>query len=613
MMVDARPDYGPESTNVRMGVSISAALGHINNYMHPQAIIVDTKHEEHFFLDSISAKSSALQRTLICLPPRTDQSMLWLTRLDSASLSAYNTVNINIVVHAQPSAAGSLIRLLQSLSNADYFDSSIPRLSIELPHDIDDDVTSYLADHFKWPPTSDSDSRQFDLHKRVSAGGVSPKHSSVRFLESFWPVNRYLDHVLVLSPRIELSPLFYHYLKYALLEYKYSLEAANTASHHDSLLGIALSTPHTYLNDSAVFIPPKHFQIRADTPGPSFLWHTPSSEAALYFGDKWVNILDFASKSLVSTKEHLKEVATTYPAWLEHIYTFSRTRGYSMLYPQPAGAALAVVHNDLYIPPEEYTLTHSVPEMGVESDDFTADPATHLSLKQDEDAPARGNLLEMLDEQLLTSVQLLPILSADGRGLNVNDVRMEAETFSRFFRREVGECKTAVPADKKLIKLDTSYLFCNDGEDRFALDTVPKAGQGTPGPGQPALNQPAKPASDLRSPKNAAIVDYMATEGSGGGVVGPGGSASTEESVEADDSELAAQDQKPQSKQPAAVVKEPIPGHVKEAERAALANIVEHHIGDSSSPKIDDSTENWVDAQVKQNLANNYKKYGDGA
>lgn len=32
----------------------------------------------------------------------------------------------------------------------------------------------------------------------------------MRFLESFWPINPKYSHVLVLSPQVEVSPLFFH-------------------------------------------------------------------------------------------------------------------------------------------------------------------------------------------------------------------------------------------------------------------------------------------------------------------------------------------------------------------------------------------------------------------
>lgn len=87
-VLDARPDFGPESTDFRMEVSSAAALGHINNYMHPQAVIVDNSGtEEEYFLIGIKDRSIELGRTLIELPDNAEQSLMWLLRLDSFSLN----------------------------------------------------------------------------------------------------------------------------------------------------------------------------------------------------------------------------------------------------------------------------------------------------------------------------------------------------------------------------------------------------------------------------------------------------------------------------------------------------------------------------------------------
>lgn len=71
-----------------MEVSSSAGLNHINNYMHPQAIIVDSSgEEEEFFLRAFRERANAMGTSLIELPKNAEESLMWLTRLDYASLS----------------------------------------------------------------------------------------------------------------------------------------------------------------------------------------------------------------------------------------------------------------------------------------------------------------------------------------------------------------------------------------------------------------------------------------------------------------------------------------------------------------------------------------------
>lgn len=88
MKLDARPDYSVQSTDYRMEVSCGAALNHINNFMHPQSVIVDGSHvEDQFFLTGIRKKANSLDKTLIELPKNAEQNLMWITRLDSNSLS----------------------------------------------------------------------------------------------------------------------------------------------------------------------------------------------------------------------------------------------------------------------------------------------------------------------------------------------------------------------------------------------------------------------------------------------------------------------------------------------------------------------------------------------
>ncbi|KFY22900.1 hypothetical protein V493_06255 [Pseudogymnoascus sp. VKM F-4281 (FW-2241)] len=478
-MHDARPDYGPESTDFRMEVSSAAALGHINNYMHPQAVIVDNSGtEEDYFLIGIRDRSMELERTLIELPDNAEQSLIWFTRLDSSSLNGKSPKrSVDILIHAQPSASGSLIRLLASLKRADYFGSPPPRLTIELPNDVDEFAARYLAHSFTWPPGEfpvQGSAQQLTLRRRIPHQRLTAEESSVRFFESFWPANRFTSHVLVLSPQVELSPLYYHYLKYTLLEYKYSVAAASSLLSNENLMGISLDLPSTYLNDTTPFTaPPNPESAKApEGNGPSFLWGSPNSNAALYFGDKWMELHTLVSHSLSSASSAPKKrISTSYPSWLEYILTLSNSRGYSMLYPQlTAGDALATVHNELYQPPEEFDNPKTETETMTEDGNFTADPAQHRSLQHKEFPLARSSLVNMLpDNQLLAPLHSMPLLTWDGRVVDRIDLGGEAEEFSAKFRREVGGCKTPVSSKTRLVDVGVENLFCDGGDN----DEVP--------------------------------------------------------------------------------------------------------------------------------------------
>ena len=56
--------------------------------MHPQVILIDGSNiEDVFFLKAMRKKSFALEKTLIELPKNAEQNLMWITRLDSVSLS----------------------------------------------------------------------------------------------------------------------------------------------------------------------------------------------------------------------------------------------------------------------------------------------------------------------------------------------------------------------------------------------------------------------------------------------------------------------------------------------------------------------------------------------
>jgi hypothetical protein len=71
-----------------MEVSTSAGFNHINTFVHPQATLIDGSGEEElFFLKGLRNRASSLGRTVIELPDNSEQYLMWVTLLDSASLS----------------------------------------------------------------------------------------------------------------------------------------------------------------------------------------------------------------------------------------------------------------------------------------------------------------------------------------------------------------------------------------------------------------------------------------------------------------------------------------------------------------------------------------------
>lgn len=430
--------------------------------MHPQAIFVDIEFEPPLFLKAAREHVAKLRlpAPVIELPADAEDRLSWITKLDASSLLHWNRLNVDILIHAHTDASGSLIRLLRSLSVADFTACAIPHLTIELPEQIDPPTRQFLAD-FQWPPRSaqsPAGTNQLTLRHRISRHGLSEDESSVRFLESFWPANPEFSHVLVLSPQVELSPNFFHYIKMTVLEYRYSNQAISQ-SWGKRLFGISLDAPSTYSSGSP-FTPPTRAPANSGRPGSqpttdiptSVLWQAPNSNAILFTGEKWAELHGFVSHTLEAQHAATsplkllteKSVSKDYPAWMEHVLRLCRAQGYWTMYPSPQLAAnLATIHHELNHRPEEY-----------ENDGV-------MSEHDDEDEIIihKASLLDSLPSNgLLPRFQEMPLLTWEGSKTTVQELDEDAISYATQFRNTVGGCEG--------IKMPQTagYLFCR-GED----------------------------------------------------------------------------------------------------------------------------------------------------
>jgi len=405
---------------------------------------------------------------------------------------AWHKSSVELLIQAPLKSSGSLIRLLRSIEKADYFDSDRPRLTIELPSEIDP-PTQHFLENLVWPPADGAGRphvNQVTLRHRIPRQSITGEEASVRLVESFYPKSPSDSHVLLLSSQTELSPLYYHYLKYNLLEYRYS---SYGFQNPHNLLGISLELPSSHLNDSAAFSPPlskpppfTRTNLKPDQPT-SFLWQAPNSHAALYFGDKWVEFHSFLSKSLEAQHSHsplakplskrTKLISEKYPSWMEYLLELMRARGYSMLYPQfDSDEAIVTVHNELYQPPEEFASSGSPPFLSNDTtaspdpdDPFTADPSTQpLSSKQSNPEPPllTTSLLSLLPaDGDLPELTTVPLLSYAGDHITSADSTTLATFFAARFKSEIGGC-TGGDVEKHMRPMSAGDLFCfGDEED----------------------------------------------------------------------------------------------------------------------------------------------------
>ncbi|EEH49480.2 uncharacterized protein PADG_05559 [Paracoccidioides brasiliensis Pb18] len=475
---DARPDYASRSTDARMEASVKAGLWHFHNSLRPRATITHGEsHEERFFWTAAKAQAGQIGMHHINLPARA-ANFMWMSKLDSSSLGAWNKVNMEILVHALPASSGSLIRLLESLHEADYFGDA-PGLTIGLPPNADPHLLYYLSS-FKWPPKSEH--CHFTLRRRIQLQIMTPEEAAIRTIDSIYPKNPVHSHVLVLSPQTDLAPSYYHFLKYAILKFKYSI-ITRPASHR--LLGISLELPSAAPTaDYEPFTPPTPSEptdslqdVEKDIP--VFLWQAPNSNAALYFGDKWVEFHSFLTNRLQSqslkSKFSANLISEKLPSWMEYMLELIRARGYYLLYPSfPASTdfVLATTHSELYHQPEEYhnreVQKTSQSETGPETETYLGDekidsPKKTLTdstpEKSREQIPNIGakervlagsstisNLLSLFPGGLpeLSSLGILPYSQRDGPSLNILD---RTKAYMKEFRKNIGGCDAAADDD----------------------------------------------------------------------------------------------------------------------------------------------------------------------
>lgn len=354
------------------------------------------------------------------------------------------------MVVAAPESSGSLIRLVKSLDAADYL-GSVPSLTIELPPSVDPQLLEFL----RQPKGLRQLAGHITLRRRIQPYHMDPKESSIRTVESFYPLQPETTHLLVLSPQAELAPSFFHYLKYSALNYKHSARAKQI---FPNLVGISLELPSFKPNTNRdSFTPPEMTAKDGENPVPSFIWQAPNSNAALYFGDIWAEFHLFLSKRLSitgsETGSHVKLISERYPAYMEYLLEMIRAKGYYLLYPSFPGtksSSIATVHNELYQAPEEFgDRTLSSPD--IEGDSVTPLESVETPLDR---ASTIVPLLDLFPSGL-SDLDALPLLGFNGEPLDAATYATQTKEYRHKFRTQYGGC-----ADESKPGDSSADLFC---------------------------------------------------------------------------------------------------------------------------------------------------------
>ncbi|KAF2488226.1 hypothetical protein BDY17DRAFT_243895 [Neohortaea acidophila] len=504
---DARSDYAQFSTDRRAALSVMGAMKHINDFMHPQVIITDdARLENDFFTEAMRIKADELGKPMIEIPAGAYDDFEWMTKLDTGSLANWYEPNIDILIHAPPHSSGGLIRTVKSLVDASYAGMKRPKLTVELPSDVDSWAEQYLQS-LAWPPDEQYRSLKTNgltLRRRIPSSRIRAEEASLRFLESFYPSSTENSHVLLLSSQAELSPTFFHYLYYTILEYRYS--AYDSAEVRD-LLGVSLDVPE-FLTDGNVKLDRpqvEHMASKRYTEDATldksalvpFLYGAPTSTASLIFGDKWTVFHGFLKRRLAAhhagvVQKSVKLVTQAEPAWMEYLMELMRAKGWYMLHP---ASPFATIHNDLARIPEEYmrpptpppTPDTSSPTPSKQDDEneesfLTAPnlPSIPLRTESHNFATSTTPLHALLPfDADLPELQYLPYIDHTGEKATVSTPKLTRMGYASHFRANVGGCKAADVDRPRIVPFMTAdELFClPEMEVEFGDDEDEPAGE----------------------------------------------------------------------------------------------------------------------------------------
>ncbi|KAI0704280.1 hypothetical protein BC835DRAFT_1475019 [Cytidiella melzeri] len=234
-------------------------------------------------------------------------------------------LEVSVITNDRPE---SLSRLLSSLSSSSFFGDTVNlRINVEQTAD---EETLHVVDSYLWKHGAKM------VHRRVVQGGLLPA-----VVESWYPSSDD-SYGLMLEDDVELSPLFYAWIKMALLTYRYG----KPEDMSPQLFGISL-----YQQKNLELRPEGRHPFSAHKlfsaasyphPNSPYLSQIPCSWGAVYFPEQWREFHDYLSVRLSATHPKLPIDRIVAPglrsnkwtkSWKKYFIELVYLRGYVMLYP----------------------------------------------------------------------------------------------------------------------------------------------------------------------------------------------------------------------------------------------------------------------------------------
>ncbi|KAJ7634165.1 hypothetical protein DFH06DRAFT_1100660, partial [Mycena polygramma] len=270
------------------------------------------------------------ERATIIRIPRNDLMYVhWMGSLSLPEWTNWNVprIEVSIITQDRPQ---SLERLLSSLSRGRFFGDYVNlRMNLEQSSDLE---TIRVVGEYEWAHGS------VFIHRRVVHGGLLPA-----VVESWYPHSND-SYGLLLEDDVELSPLFYAWIKMTILRYRYGEASGETAR----LFGISLyqqKNIELHPEGRKAFDPRKLFAEHG-VPDPStpYLSQIPCSWGAVYFPEQWREFHVYLAGRLSETTMDIEQIVVPgvrsnqwTKSWKKYFIEMVYLKGYVMLYPNYAG------------------------------------------------------------------------------------------------------------------------------------------------------------------------------------------------------------------------------------------------------------------------------------
>ncbi|KAF8216319.1 hypothetical protein K438DRAFT_385306 [Mycena galopus ATCC 62051] len=283
-----------------------------------------------FTLNEPATQAMRSERAVIVRIPRNDLPYVyWMGSLSLKEWMNWHVpqIQISIITQDRPQ---SLERLLSSLTRGRYFGDSVGlRMNMEQSSDFE---TIRVVGAYQW-----SHGTVF-THRRVVQGGLLPA-----VVESWYPHSNN-SYGLLLEDDVELSPLFYAWIKMGILRYRYGRASSETAR----LFGISMyqqKNIELHPDGRKAFDPRKLF-AKNHIPDPStpYLSQIPCSWGAVYFPEHWREFHAYLADRLSETTMEIDQIVVPNvrsnnwtKSWKKYFIEMVHLRGYVMLYPNYEG------------------------------------------------------------------------------------------------------------------------------------------------------------------------------------------------------------------------------------------------------------------------------------